>query len=107
MSTSKFVVASIFLSALVFQLVHAIPSQYPTIGSSNCTTYITPASGKVECGLACIARCCKSGRPNLCQRACGSCCGKCNCVPPGTSGNYHVCPCYASLTTRDNKPKCP
>ncbi|KAH9603148.1 hypothetical protein KSS87_018594 [Heliosperma pusillum] len=107
MSTSNILITSIFLSSLFFQLVQSIPYQYPTIGSNNCTTYIPPASGKFECGLACIARCCKSSRPNRCQRACGSCCGRCNCVPPGTSGNYDACLCYATMTTRDNKRKCP
>ncbi|KAK9666850.1 hypothetical protein RND81_14G215900 [Saponaria officinalis] len=106
MANSKFLIASIFLLAFVLHLVQAIPDQYPTI-ANNCTTYIPPTSGKIECGLACEARCCKSSRPKLCQRACGSCCGRCNCVPPGTYGNYEACPCYAALTTRYNKPKCP
>ncbi|KAL2937231.1 Gibberellin-regulated protein 11 [Bienertia sinuspersici] len=52
-------------------------------------------------------RCSTTKRPNLCKRACGSCCSKCNCVPPGTYGNYEACPCYGNLTTHDNKHKCP
>ncbi|WOG97775.1 hypothetical protein DCAR_0417116 [Daucus carota subsp. sativus] len=60
-----------------------------------------------NCGAKCAERCKLSGRPNLCHRACGTCCGRCNCVPPGTSGNYDVCPCYANLTTTGGKKKCP
>ncbi|CAG7860820.1 unnamed protein product, partial [Brassica rapa] len=61
----------------------------------------------VDCGSACIARCRLSSRPNLCHRACGTCCARCNCVPPGTYGNYDKCKCYASLTTHGGRHKCP
>ncbi|KAG9443028.1 hypothetical protein H6P81_018882 [Aristolochia fimbriata] len=63
---------------------------------------------KIEyCRGACAGRCRLSSRPNLCKRACGTCCARCNCVPPGTYGNKEQCPCYAKMTTRGNKPKCP
>ncbi|GFP79199.1 snakin-2, partial [Phtheirospermum japonicum] len=61
----------------------------------------------VDCGGLCAVRCKLSGRQNLCKRACGTCCNRCQSVPPGTYGNYEACPCYAKLTTRGNKPKCP
>ncbi|CAN6269742.1 unnamed protein product [Urochloa humidicola] len=61
----------------------------------------------VDCGSACVARCALSSRPNLCNRACGTCCARCHCVPPGTYGNHHACPCYAAITTRGGRPKCP
>ena len=60
-----------------------------------------------DCGAACTARCQLSSRPNLCKRACGTCCARCSCVPPGTSGNRDVCPCYATMTTHGGKLKCP
>ncbi|KAF5740859.1 gibberellin-regulated protein 1-like precursor [Tripterygium wilfordii] len=60
-----------------------------------------------NCGWACLWRCVSSKRPNLCNQACGSCCAQCNCVPPGTSGNYEACPCYATLKTHNGKRKCP
>ncbi|KAK4787940.1 hypothetical protein SAY86_011773 [Trapa natans] len=60
---------------------------------------------KIDCGGACAARCRLSSRPNLCKRACGTCCARCSCVPPGTYGNYDACPCYGSLTTRGNRRK--
>ncbi|XP_059460996.1 snakin-2-like [Corylus avellana] len=65
------------------------------------------SSKKIDCGGACAARCQLSSRPNLCKRACGTCCARCSCVPPGTSGNLEVCPCYANMTTHGNRRKCP
>ncbi|CAN0861400.1 Gibberellin-regulated protein 3 [Linum grandiflorum] len=70
------------------------------------TGYTSPAP-QPDCGAACGERCKKTKRPNLCKRACGSCCATCGCVPPGTSGNHSLCPCYANLTTRNQLPKCP
>lgn len=60
-----------------------------------------------DCGYACSRRCVRSSRKKVCHRACKSCCSRCHCVPPGTSGNVRSCPCYASLRTHGNKPKCP
>ncbi|KAI0510158.1 hypothetical protein KFK09_010758 [Dendrobium nobile] len=65
-----------------------------------------PKSG-IDCSGACSVRCSESSRPNLCKRACGTCCLRCNCVPPGTYGNLQMCPCYAALTTHNGQPKCP
>ncbi|KAG7557209.1 Gibberellin regulated protein [Arabidopsis suecica] len=62
---------------------------------------------KIDCGGRCKGRCSKSSRTKLCLRACNSCCFRCNCVPPGTAGNHHLCPCYASITTRGGRLKCP
>ncbi|XP_031476748.1 gibberellin-regulated protein 2-like [Nymphaea colorata] len=63
--------------------------------------------GKIDCGAACSYRCSKASRQKICLRACGTCCARCNCVPPGTSGNTHVCPCYATMTTHGGRLKCP
>ncbi|KAL1818345.1 hypothetical protein ACET3Z_013214 [Daucus carota] len=64
--------------------------------------------GLMDCEGACTERCKETKRPNLCKRACGSCCLKCNCVPPGTSGNYDAsCPCYFNLKTHNQIRKCP
>ncbi|XP_021753147.1 gibberellin-regulated protein 1-like [Chenopodium quinoa] len=102
MAISKVLIASFLLSTLLIQFVQPTPVPAPT-GS-----VISPAPGGfIDCDAACLVRCSKSSRPNLCQRACGSCCKRCNCVPPGTYGNYDKCECYASLTTRDGKRKCP
>ncbi|KAH7861801.1 hypothetical protein Vadar_031028 [Vaccinium darrowii] len=62
---------------------------------------------KINCNYACLRRCRQASRKNVCNRACKTCCMRCHCVPPGTYGNKSACPCYASLKTHGNKPKCP
>ncbi|KAM7257932.1 hypothetical protein ACFE04_013673 [Oxalis oulophora] len=100
MAISKLMIASLLISLLLLQLVQADVEK-----SSDEKTSVD--SAKIDCGSACIGRCRLSSRPNLCKRACGTCCSRCNCVPPGTSGNQDMCPCYASLTTHGGKKKCP
>ncbi|KAF5198468.1 Gibberellin-regulated family protein [Thalictrum thalictroides] len=64
--------------------------------------------GQAECDKLCAVRCSLHSRPNVCTRACGTCCMKCKCVPPGTSGNRGKCGyCYANMKTHGNKLKCP
>ncbi|CAO2833871.1 unnamed protein product [Amaranthus hypochondriacus] len=63
--------------------------------------------GLMDCGVACKARCSLASRQKMCLRACGTCCARCNCVPPGTSGNQDLCPCYATMTTHGGHLKCP
>ncbi|CAL5327210.1 unnamed protein product [Camellia sinensis] len=61
-----------------------------------------------DCGGLCKQRCSLHSRPNVCTRACGTCCVRCKCVPPGTSGNREMCgKCYTDMTTHGNKTKCP
>ncbi|XP_015957023.1 gibberellin-regulated protein 2 [Arachis duranensis] len=62
----------------------------------------------VDCGAKCEARCSAHSRKKICIRACGTCCSRCKCVPPGTYGNREVCGrCYTDMVTHGNKPKCP
>ncbi|XP_073295900.1 gibberellin-regulated protein 11 [Primulina huaijiensis] len=61
----------------------------------------------MDCGKECTRRCQLASRQKICHRACGTCCARCDCVPPGTSGNQDVCPCYANMTTHDGRKKCP
>ncbi|XP_061355828.1 gibberellin-regulated protein 1-like [Gastrolobium bilobum] len=99
MALSKLLVASLLASLLLLHLVDAYqPAFAPTQGT---------VLQQIDCNGACAARCRLSSRPNLCHRACGSCCRRCNCVPPGTAGNEDVCPCYANLTTHGGQHKCP
>ncbi|CAA0813636.1 Gibberellin-regulated protein 14 [Striga hermonthica] len=61
-----------------------------------------------ECTLACSGRCKKHSRQNICMRACKTCCMRCKCVPPGHYGYKELCgACYAGMTTRGGKSKCP
>ncbi|CAL9041667.1 gibberellin-regulated protein 3-like [Musa acuminata AAA Group] len=62
----------------------------------------------IDCAGLCGVRCSRHSRPNLCKRACGTCCFRCKCVPPGTSGNREMCgACYTNMTTHGNRTKCP
>ncbi|KAJ4960555.1 hypothetical protein NE237_020465 [Protea cynaroides] len=62
----------------------------------------------IDCDGLCKGRCSQHSRPNVCTRACGTCCLRCKCVPPGTSGNREMCgTCYTNMTTHGNQPKCP
>ncbi|KAK4844136.1 hypothetical protein QYF36_016877 [Acer negundo] len=62
----------------------------------------------IDCGGLCKQRCSVHSRPNVCHRACGTCCVRCKCVPPGTAGNREVCgSCYTDMTTHGNRTKCP
>ncbi|XP_050363078.1 gibberellin-regulated protein 1-like [Argentina anserina] len=104
MMNSRLVVASVLLMMMVPLLVF---SPVEADGVVNKDTNHASLLDKIDCGGACTARCRLSSRPRLCKRACGTCCQRCSCVPPGTAGNYDVCPCYASLTTHGGRRKCP
>ncbi|KAM3712025.1 hypothetical protein ACB098_01G153300 [Castanea mollissima] len=64
-------------------------------------------AGHINCRAKCDYRCSKSSRHKMCIRACNTCCQRCNCVPPGTSGNYEKCPCYWHMKTHGGRRKCP
>ncbi|RID54922.1 hypothetical protein BRARA_G02208 [Brassica rapa] len=103
MAISKALIASLLISLLVLQLVEAdvvciFNHKYSVFFKHTSYIYrfrisIQESSNKkdgygskIDCGSACIARCKLSSRPNLCHRACGTCCARCNCVPPSTYG---------------------
>ncbi|KAK3423831.1 hypothetical protein EUGRSUZ_F00595 [Eucalyptus grandis] len=87
-------------------LIHQAESDYMVI-QLNTAEEPAPLPPNIDCDGACDARCRLSSRPHLCKRACGTCCTRCDCVPPGTSGNYDACPCYANMTTHGGRHKCP
>ncbi|WCJ44139.1 Gibberellin-regulated family protein [Euphorbia peplus] len=68
---------------------------------------IVEAAATIDCRGKCEYRCSKASRQKMCIRACNTCCERCNCVPPGTSGNTNVCPCYANMKTHNGRLKCP
>ncbi|MQL68768.1 hypothetical protein Taro_001041 [Colocasia esculenta] len=96
-----FSIVCLLLLALID--AHIVESRLAAAHTGNGRSLLAP----IDCGSACDARCRLSSMPNLCKRACGTCCGRCNCGPPGTSGNEDVCPCYANMTTHGGKHKCP
>ncbi|KAI5684079.1 hypothetical protein M9H77_05307 [Catharanthus roseus] len=98
-------VAALFLCLLFLHLTDAYQMVKPPTPTPSPSPL--PPIKKIDCGIACGRRCSKTKRPNLCKRACGSCCFRCNCVPEGTSGNYETCPCYYNLKTHNNVRKCP
>ncbi|KAI9398921.1 hypothetical protein POPTR_002G022700v4 [Populus trichocarpa] len=101
MAISKLLIASLLVSLLVLHLAEADQK----VNSNQAASHVP--GNNIDCGGACHARCSLSSRPRLCKRACGSCCARCKCVPQGTSGNLDTCPCYATLTTRGGRRKCP
>ncbi|CAH9123128.1 unnamed protein product [Cuscuta epithymum] len=90
------------------------PSVPPPTGKVPPTPAVTPTPpfrpprNMAECGPPCLERCKLHSRPNVCQRACTTCCVRCKCVPPGQSGNKEMCgSCYTSMTTHGGRTKCP
>ncbi|GMH17965.1 hypothetical protein Nepgr_019806 [Nepenthes gracilis] len=75
------------------------------VSSSFIQTTMAAASG--SCGKKCGVRCSKAGMKDRCIKYCGICCLQCNCVPSGTYGNKHECPCYMNKKNSKGKPKCP
>ncbi|KAK7377580.1 hypothetical protein VNO80_03007 [Phaseolus coccineus] len=99
MALSKLILASLLALLLLLHLVDAHQSVQEQMHGS----LLPQIDGNQACGVRCRLSSC----PNLCKRVCGTCCKRCNCVPPGTSGNQEMCACYARLTTHDGKRKCP
>uniref|UniRef100_A0A7C9CW40 Gibberellin regulated protein n=1 Tax=Opuntia streptacantha TaxID=393608 RepID=A0A7C9CW40_OPUST len=99
MAFSKALVFFVLISFLVLHLVQA----HEMVNNFGSEAYMK----KMDCGAACAARCRLASRHKMCLRACGTCCARCNCVPPGTSGNQKLCPCYYLMTTHGGRRKCP
>ncbi|XP_010530158.1 PREDICTED: gibberellin-regulated protein 2 [Tarenaya hassleriana] len=90
-------------AALLLLIVYCI-STYENVHAAE---DLNLNASKIDCKGRCMYRCSKASRAKMCVRACNTCCVRCNCVPPGTSGNTHLCPCYASMTTHGGCLKCP
>ncbi|TXG64173.1 hypothetical protein EZV62_011167 [Acer yangbiense] len=74
------------------------------------SSLLVPVMGVVDsgyCGNKCGERCKKAGVMDRCLKYCGICCEECKCVPSGTYGNKHECPCYRDKLNNKGKPKCP
>ncbi|OIT33666.1 PREDICTED: gibberellin-regulated protein 14-like [Nicotiana attenuata] len=69
---------------------------------------VSPPKNTADCVPLCQVRCKLHSRQNVCLRACTTCCLRCKCVPPGQYGNLDKCgKCYANMTTRGGRRKCP
>ncbi|XP_009608096.1 gibberellin-regulated protein 14-like [Nicotiana tomentosiformis] len=69
---------------------------------------VSPPKNTADCVPLCQVRCKLHSRQNVCLRACTTCCLRCKCVPPGQYGNLEKCgKCYANMTTRGGRRKCP
>ncbi|KAJ3671683.1 hypothetical protein LUZ60_007762 [Juncus effusus] len=106
---SKNLISGLIILSLLSQVVTAaaLESSNDQSGGDSGPIDAFQPGPKINCDFACARRCGKASRTNVCIRACGSCCLKCQCVPTGTSGNQEMCPCYANLRTHGLKPKCP
>ncbi|KAH0448239.1 hypothetical protein IEQ34_022039 [Dendrobium chrysotoxum] len=107
MALSKSFLGWIFLASML--LLHLADHGGAKTGAAKLVAATLPRSllAKIDCNSECSRRCELSSRQNLCERACGTCCARCNCVPPGTSGNKELCPCYNNMTTHGGRKKCP
>ncbi|KAL0356894.1 UNVERIFIED_CONTAM: Snakin-1 [Sesamum calycinum] len=71
------------------------------------TIHPTIAYSGDYCKRGCESRCAVAGVKDRCLKYCGICCAKCKCVPAGTYGNKHQCPCYRDMRNSKGTPKCP
>ncbi|PKI71352.1 peamaclein-like [Punica granatum] len=72
------------------------------------STFMEPVmASSVYCTKKCNERCGKAGVKDRCLKYCNICCAECKCVPSGTYGNKHQCPCYRDKKNSKGKPKCP
>ncbi|KAI9084542.1 hypothetical protein K1719_033530 [Acacia pycnantha] len=105
--TVKEPVEGCFMKATKFNLIwyNTINSYIDCLLVHHVTKTMTQPH--IDCEGECDQRCKLSSRPNLCRRARGTCCDRCNRVPSGTFGHYEECSCYANMTTHDSHHKCP
>ncbi|XP_021842953.2 cypmaclein-like [Spinacia oleracea] len=101
----------IFLAIAIFCLV--LSQEWEVCNATNRHHLsIPPVHGvflgaQIDCKKRCHERCGLASRYRRCLRACNTCCQRCNCVPPGTSGNADTCPCWVTMTTKSGRKKCP
>ncbi|ESW32660.1 hypothetical protein PHAVU_001G006700 [Phaseolus vulgaris] len=106
MAIFKALLASILISQVIVILVESDSMVIKNMVEGP-SPNPSPSPPTINCDGECSRRCELSSRPNLCKRACGTCCERCNCVPSGTNGHYEECPCYANMTTHGGRHKCP
>ncbi|CAN6550657.1 hypothetical protein ACFX13_011715 [Malus domestica] len=100
------------VAVLLFGRMAVVSSEHSTIEDHETQAVVKGANRRLlpflNCEGLCNQRCSKHSRPNVCTRACGTCCMRCKCVPPGTAGNREACgTCYTDMTTHHHRIKCP
>ncbi|KAK6116263.1 hypothetical protein DH2020_049985 [Rehmannia glutinosa] len=91
----------LFATLLLLTLV--LNSSFPQTTMASSISHLWEGYCDKKCG----ERCSKAGIQDRCLKYCGICCEECNCVPSGTYGNKHECPCYRDKKNSKGKPKCP
>ncbi|WCJ17880.1 Gibberellin-regulated family protein [Euphorbia peplus] len=91
---------SLFVALLLCSLLFTSSFLVPVMAQSSTVD-------AAYCGEKCKGRCAKAGVQDRCMKYCGICCEECKCVPSGTYGNKHQCPCYRDKKNNKGKPKCP
>ncbi|KAI9109106.1 hypothetical protein K1719_019729 [Acacia pycnantha] len=104
MAISKALAFSFLIVMLILHLVRSDLVMRTMVDEPSSPPLAPP---HIDCDSECDRRCKLSSRQNLCKRACGTCCERCNCVPSGTSGHYEECACYANQKTHGGRHKCP
>ncbi|KAI5679150.1 hypothetical protein M9H77_10100 [Catharanthus roseus] len=111
MSSSRILL--IFLLAFLLVCIIQVSSDVEKLETQDHKPLVVKGANRrllpfMDCEGLCKVRCSLHSRPNVCTRACGTCCYRCKCVPPGTAGNREFCgKCYTDMTTHGNKTKCP
>ncbi|CAJ2630460.1 unnamed protein product [Trifolium pratense] len=75
-----------------------------------CSSFLELSIAYEDSSFCCVQssdRCSKAGVVDRCVKYCKICCQECKCVPSGTYGNKHECPCYRDKVNNKGKPKCP
>ncbi|KAJ6965071.1 hypothetical protein NC652_003097 [Populus alba x Populus x berolinensis] len=96
----KLFLAALLLCSLLFSSSFLEPVMAKSF-SSRKTDHVA------FCTKKCNTRCANAGIQDRCLKYCGICCEQCKCVPSGTYGNKHECPCYRDKRNSKGKPKCP
>ncbi|XP_021720372.1 peamaclein-like [Chenopodium quinoa] len=102
LSNAAILIITLILCSTLLDITNADLSPQP---SAQSPTSLATAPG--FCNNKCGVRCALKGINSRCMKYCLMCCGKCSCVPSGTSGHLDECPCYRDWKAPNGRPKCP
>ncbi|KAK9272109.1 hypothetical protein L1049_002478 [Liquidambar formosana] len=84
-----------------------VPPQAPVIAPPANSPMAPPPMHPHGCTPLCEERCKMHRKKRPCMKVCTTCCRKCNCVPPGPSGNEDKCNKWDEVTIHGQMYKCP